>query len=387
MQYLREGLPRETGVRARFDVLCGSSVGAINACFLAATMDRPDEQGALLVEKWCSLELEHVVKLGRPELLRFGRSLLGMGPAPLDVDRHGGLLDPAPLERVVTEQFTWSMIQRNLAAGRFDALAVSATHVGSGRTVIFVERADGTAPTWSHDPFIQSMPARIRPQHALASAAIPLLFPAVQIEGRWFCDGGVRLNTPLSPALRLGADRVLVISLRYLPPHDEAREARHSLEPEPMLPDHAPSPYFLAGRVLNALWLDHVDYDYDRLQRTNAVLSAGEAAYGPSFREKLNAALQAQGHATLRQIVEHRVHPSRDIGAMASEYARSEAFAPRAKGMAGALLRRYAAPERQDADMSSYLLFDGGFARELVDLGYADARAQRNELARFFDGG
>lgn len=388
VQYLREGLPRETGVRARFDVLCGSSVGAINACFLAATMDRPDEQGAMLVERWCSLELEKVVRVGRPELFRFGRSLLGIGPAPAFEDKHGGLLDPSALERVVTEQFSWAMIQRNIAAGRLHALAVSATHVASGRTVVFVEREDGTAPTWENDPFIRGMPARMRPQHALASAAIPLLFPAVQIDGRWYCDGGVRLNTPLSPALRLGADRVLVVSLRYLPPKPAPRVPgeRTSLL-EPVQTDHAPSPYFLAGRVLNALWLDHVDYDYDRLHRTNEMLAAGTAAFGPEFTEQLNAALIARGAAPLRRITELRIHPSTDIGAKASEYARSDAFAPRATGMTSKFLRRFAAPEWQDADLASYLLFDGGFARELVDLGYADTRAQRDELARFFDGG
>lgn len=384
--YLRDGLPKETGVRARFDILCGSSVGAINACFLAATMHQPDEQGAQMVERWSALQIDDVVRLRTGDVLRFVRALLGGAPRPDDAHRHGGILDPTALEHLVFHACTWSFIQRNLQAGHLQALVVSATHVSSGHTVVFVQRADGTIPEWSHDPFVHAVPARIRPQHALASAAIPVLFPAVPIEGQYYCDGGVRLNTPLSPALKLGADRVLVISLRHHPPRRDESERTSFVPHEPQ--DFVPSPYFLFGKVINALLLDHVDYDVDRMRRTNAVLEAGTRAFGPDFAQRLNRALGELGSPPLRRIDEIRIQPSQDIGAMAAAYARSQAFARRARGIAGNLVRRMAlAASPDEADLASYLLFDGEYCRMLIELGIADARARRDELARFFDDG
>jgi NTE family protein len=383
--YLREGLPRDTGVRARFDIVCGSSVGAINACFLAATAHQPEEQGQRLIERWSSLALDDVVQLRTGDVMRFARALLGAAPRPADVHRHGGVLDPSALERLVIEMAPWSLVTRNLAAGHLHALAVSATHVASGHTIVFVQRADGALPEWSHDPFVHAVPARIRPQHALASAALPILFPAVPIEGHYYCDGGMRLNTPLSPALRLGADRVLVVSLRHVPA--SGVHPPHTADPL-LARAPAPSPYFLFGKVINALWLDHVDYDFDRMQRTNAVLEAGARAFGPAFAERLNAALADLGAAPLRRIDELRVQPSRDIGALAAQYARAPEFTARTRGIAATLLRRMALSDTpDDADLVSYLLFDGGYCRMLIELGMADARARRDALARFFDGG
>ncbi len=385
IKYLRDDLHKETGVAARFDILCGSSVGALNACFLAATAHKPDEQGESLVKRWTSLKIDSVLRLRTTDLMRFVRSLMGITPGPADLHRHGGLVDPEALEQIVLDSGPWSFIPRNLASGKLLALSVSCTHVASGHTVVFVQRGDGSVPAWSHDPFVHVAATRIRPQHALASAAIPILFPAVSIDGQYYCDGGLRQNTPLSPALRLGAERVLVISLRHIPTEPERTE-RVSLVGE--APDPPPNPYFLFGKVVNALWLDHVDYDLDRLRRTNAVLDAGVRAFGPDFAARLNGALVASGTQPLRGIREMRVQPSRDIGAMGVDYARSDAFQRRFPGIPGTLLRRMVGTDaRGETDLLSYLLFDGGFAEQLIQLGLDDARAQRDELARFFDGG
>jgi NTE family protein len=385
IRYLRDYLHKETGVPARFDILCGSSVGALNACFMAALAHRPDEQGELLARRWTSLKIDDVLRLRTTDLMRFVRSLMGLGPSPLDLHRHGGLIDPEALEQLVLDGGPWSFIPRNVASGKVMALSVSCTHVSSGHTVVFVQRADGSVPAWSSDPFVHAMSAKIRPQHALASAAIPVLFPAVSIDGQYYCDGGLRQNTPLSPALRLGAERVLVISLRHIPDESE-RSERVSLGGG--IVDAPPSPYFLFGKVINALWLDHVDYDLDRLRRTNAVLDAGTRAFGPDFAARLNGALVASGAPPLRGIHELRVQPSRDIGSMGAAYARSEGFLSRVSGIAGTVLRRMVFAEgSSDTDLLSYLLFDGGFAEQLIDLGIQDARAMRDDLARFFDGG
>jgi hypothetical protein len=127
---------------------------------------------------------------------------------------------------------------------------------------------------WLHDPFVVARPTALGPRHALASAAIPFIFPAPRIDGGYFCDGGLRLNTPLAPALRLGADRLLIIGLRHPPTPEE----------EAALSPHRESNYtslaYLGGKVLNALLLDHVDYDVDRLRLVNAILDTGVRAYG-----------------------------------------------------------------------------------------------------------
>ncbi|MDP3279255.1 MAG: patatin-like phospholipase family protein [Deltaproteobacteria bacterium] len=381
LAYIRDGLVRDTGVHAKIDILCGSSVGAINACVLAATMDQPETQGAFLARRWSSLNVDEVVPLKTTDLLRFTRSLFGAAPAGA-THQHGGVLDPAPLERVVLDSVPWSMIQRNLAEKRFEALAISATHVSSGHTVIFVERDQPGLPPWGKDPFVHGVAARIRPQHALASAAIPIIFPAVSIDGQYYCDGGLRLNTPLAPALRLGAERVLVISLRHRPPQAEA--PRLSLLPPP--PGHGPpSAFFLAGKVINALWLDHIDYDLDRMRQTTGVLEAGRRAFGPGFDDALNAQLAAVDAPALRPIRELRIEPSVDLGVLAKDVAASPEFARRSKGVVARLLQRYAqTTEEREADLCSYLLFDASYCAPLVELGIADARAMRDELAELF---
>lgn len=380
LAYLRDGLVKDTGVEAKIDILCGSSVGAINACVVAATMDQPRNQGAIVAGRWSSLNIDEVVPLKTLDVLRFTRSIVGSAPAGA-THSYGGMLDPAPLEKVVLNTVPWSMIQRNIAEGRLDALAVSATHVSSGHTMVFVERHEQGLPNWGSDPFVHGHLTRIRPQHALASAAIPIIFPAVSIDGHYYCDGGLRLNTPIAPALRLGAERLLVISLRHRPPSVD--RPRVSIPP-PMRGLGPPSSFHLAGKVINALWLDHIDYDVDRLRHTNAILAAGERAFGPEFHSTLNESLMLGGSAPLRSIQELRIEPSQDLGKFAAEVARGPEFAKRSKGIVASMLRRYANTDEPEADLVSYLLFDAAYCAPLVELGISDARAKRDELAALF---
>jgi NTE family protein len=193
------------------------------------------------------------------------------------------------------------------------------------------------------------------------------------LDGAFYVDGGLRQNTPLSPAIRLGADRVLVISLRRAPAEQpEIRE------------EALPSPFFLAGKTLNALLIDRVDYDLDRLRQMNAILELGEALAGPAFAAELRARIAAHDHGATRIVRDLVVRPSRDLGELAAAYARGPAFA-RSTSMTARVIRRLAERDpSEDADLLSYLLFDGPFARDLLALGYEDARARRDELAAFF---
>jgi NTE family protein len=239
--------------------------------------------------------------------------------------------------------------------------------------VVFVQQRVQTA-LWPADGLI-SVATRIGPKHALASASLPLLFPAVSLRRRLFVDGGLRLSVPLSPALRLGAGRVIVVSVKRA---DRRRTFAPGEEPA-----YATAP-FLIGKTLDALFLDHTEADIGRLRQVNALLAAGTRVYGSSFIQALNGGAPFE-RQPLRHVREIHVKPSQDLGSLAAEHTRSPAFLSRNHGVAGRLLRELAEREsKYEADLASYLLFDGDFAAQLIALGHADAKAMRDEWLRFF---
>jgi NTE family protein len=380
LRFLRERLPAVVGHPVDFDILSGTSVGAINASYLAATADRPETQARELCDAWRSLRVEHLFSLHTRDLLRAAAQLLGREP-PLPQPgtyRYGGLLETSGLERFVLRAIPWQGIRRNLESGLLHALSISATHVGTGHTVVFIDSRDSIPTAWSKDPFVGHTGATIGPRHALASAAIPLLFPAVKIGRSFYVDGGLRQNTPMSPAIRLGADRILVITLRHLATPEETARLAESREIA------YPKPLFLAGKALNALLLDHTDYDLDRMDRLNAILAAGERAFGPRFKDVLSRELIRLRGAPVRPLKAARVRPSVDIGELASDFVAQGRIAVKAR-VARRLIERLARSEAShESDLLSYLLFDGNFAAALIEIGYHDAAERETELAELF---
>jgi NTE family protein len=216
------------------------------------------------------------------------------------------------------------------------------------------------------------------PTHALASAAIPLLFPAVRVASTYYVDGGLRLNTPLAPALRLGADRVLVVALRPHP--SQAGEAALS---EQRVEEYG-SPLFLFGKLLNALLLDHVDTDLARMHVMNEMLDDGVAAFGPAFLEKLNAQAARDGRHPFRPIRDLVIRPSADLAVLAGQILQGMS-AERARSPLIRLAARNLVDRRTpESDLLSYLLFDGEFLAPLAELGMRDARAREQDLVDFF---
>lgn len=388
LSWIFDEIEARLGKPVVFDIVTGTSVGAIHACWVAASQQ---ERGASaqLLEVWRSLALDRVFSLGATDLVRLPWQLLGAGlprailPAVNGVpERLSGMFDTEWLERIVLDHISWQKLRENIDSGRVRALALGATEIATGRSVVFVDSVCAELPPWGHDPYIVARPTRITPGHALASAAIPLVFPALRLGSTFYCDGGLRLNTPLSPALRLGADKVLVIGLRYpRPPEEEDRIAR-SREV------NYSSPTFLIGKALNALLLDRVEHDVDRLRLLNLILEAGEEKYGPEFVAHINEVVLRQRNAPLRVVNDLMVQPSQDLGALAAECLKHQ---KRSRGLRDWLSHqvvRYAGHgSLGEADLLSYLFFDRCYADHLIELGRKDAAKCGEQLVEFLRDG
>jgi NTE family protein len=367
LSYVLDGFARRRGAPPRIDIMCGTSVGAINACFLAAHLADPTLGIRRLVDLWTELNLPRVLGFGLRQAMSVHRVVLGGGT------NAAGLFDVTPMTQLIEREIPWRAIARTLRHGHLSALSVSATEVVSGRTVIFMQTGpDGTLPTTA-PPRTVIRGALIGPVHALASAAIPILFPPVRIGRELFMDGGVRQNTPIAPALRLGATHVFAVGLsREVGGVESGGEDRKP-----------PGAAMVLGKVLNAFLLDHVQSDYEVLTRVNRMIEDGEACYGPEFLPQVNKLVLGRGDIPYRHVHSLVVRPSEDIGRLAASYVQSGALR-----LGGGLTRRILSlldvGEATEADLASYLLFDGAFAKKLIDLGRADAEARRHEIADFF---
>ncbi len=379
IKYLREELPSSVRPHVHFDAICGTSVGAITSCFLAASADAPGEQGRRLCDFWTALQLEKVYRVDGEDLWTITRKIWNLAR---EEDRPQGwrlydLLHLAPLEEMVRTQIPWARISANLARGNLSALSVSTTRIVDGKTVVYVQRKEGGIPPWSRDPFTEAREAVVGPEHALASAAIPMLFKSVKIGDEYFCDGSVRQNTPLSPALRLGAERVLILSLRHKPSGPVP-------PPRPMAT--YPSTPVLMGKVLNALMLDHTEYDLDRMRRFNAILDTGVKTFGPDFLPQMNQTVIQMRGQPYRRVKDLVIRPSRDLGEIAAAQAKGKRLVNEKSGFPTRMLQRLTQSQLfTSADLASYLLFDGDYAAALIALAMEDAHAQREALIAFFD--
>jgi len=388
LRYLFEALPKELGHAPRIDIVTGTSVGAVHACYVAATAHLERSRSARLGKVWEQLQGDVVLGSPTRELTRLPRRLLGALRAPRELAsgelpaRLYGLIDTQRLEELVTQGIPWNRISRNLSEGRLEALSVAATEVATGRTVVFVETADiESEPRWTLDPSVVARPTHIRLDHALASAAIPVLFPTVRIDDSYFADGGLRLNTPLSPALRLGADRILVIALRGGATGGRAGDA------EARRVERFGNPLFLFGKVLNALLLDHVESDLSHMRLLNDILRRVRDAGGGEALRAVNTTVERERGQPFKIVDDLVVRPSRDLGHLAGEIAHASREARSTSGPIRMLLGVLGLEgSALEADLLSYLYFDAAYTVPLMELGYADAAGMREELVGFFGG-
>lgn len=351
----------------RPSIIVGTSVGAINAAGIAATSHLPaTEAVSRELQRWREVDRGAVIRpilAGLPfRLLRYGGELLSLPGV-----RLSGLLDPSPLRRNLRRWIEWEQLHRNLAAGPVQALAVIATAAYTGRTVAFVE--GDTGGKLSSSRIIEYIEAPLDHEHVLASAAIPILFPAVRIEQPehargWYIDGATRLNTPIKPALDLGAQRLVVVGT-------------DSIASEPPSPNHhdAPPPDLGASatHLLQGALADPLIDDVRKLADINTFYAGEEGAPAAASRRR------SHGKSPYRRIPSIFIGP-RTPGAIA-ELA-SETFHARYGGVKGVrspdlvvLARLLGGQDHAHGELLSYLLFDKDFIDGLIEMGTEDARA------------
>jgi NTE family protein len=363
-----------------FDVFAGTSVGAINASYLASNSDEPDHGVARLAATWQSLRLPDHARVRAFGLWssafkrRLERVTTGVGLG-------NSLLDTRAIEVVIRRAIDWDKLHRNIASGRVHALVIAALQVVTGRTTIFAEHAPGVSVQPARDERRMTSVERITAEHVLASASIPLLFPARRVGKHYYCDGGLRFNTPIAPAIRAGAEKLVVVSVRHARTPTEIDDEEDA---DTGQGGHL-SPMFLVGKLLNALLLDPVAYDLQMMQRLNEMMEVLEEALPAEQLERVQRVFIQHRGAPYRRLETLVFTPSRDLGRLAGDYIRTRLDASDLSSVARYLIERAARDKlHPEADWASYLLFDGGFAKELIEVGRRDAHDKAEAIRAFF---
>jgi NTE family protein len=342
----------------RLPILTGISAGAVNTTFLAAQAAPLPEATDQLVKLWLSLTPDQVYNVHALPLLgnvgRWSLRLIGGGGGDRKEPTRG-LLDTSPLKRFLERALPHDAdgalpgIHHNIRTGRLDAVALSATSYTTGQSVTWVQGRDITL--WQR-PQRRSELASITVEHVMASSALPMLFPAVRVGTEWYGDGGVRLTAPLSPALHLGATRILTVATRYSRSREEADR--------PLTAGYPP-PAQVLSVLYNAIFLDLIDEDILRLERMNRLLD--EVPQG--------------GREGMRLVEILVLRPSRDLGKLAGQ------FEPRLPRAFRYLSRGLGTRRTTSPDILSLLMFQVDYLRALIELGESDVEANNDRIDAF----
>lgn len=358
-----------------FRIFVGTSVGAINTSYLASHADRGDMAVDGLCDVWAKLDLREHLDVSLRGIARLMRPTTGRNLRAGD-QLGGSILNSRALETTVRDGIDWQRLRRNVAAAEVRALVVTALRVADGRTTMFAELADGVHFVPSADPFRHAAPERVTADHVLASAAIPLVFPARRIGAAYYCDGGLRFNTPLAPAIRTGANRIVVVSLR------------HPTTPTEAVVDHTvdyPSPTFLLGKLLDALLLDPIRHDLSVLARFNHLAKVLDEALSSEEKLRVDRFMTESRGLPYRELETLVFEPSVDIGELAGVHVQKNLDAWGLPSRTRWLLHAVTRSEfGREADAASFVLFDGAFAQRIIELGHRDTLARADEVRDFF---
>jgi len=345
-EMLPEGAPNP------FPVLCGTSAGAINATALAIYARRFHTGVHRLNYVWRNFRVDRVYRSDFPGVMKTGAHwLTAFVAGGLGRFNPQALLDRKPLRALLEQTLPCDEIQESIDAGALRALSITCSGYDSGQSVTFYQGVDSLT-SWKRARRVGAV-AKITIDHLMASSAIPFVFEAVRINREYFGDGSMRQEAPVSPALHLGADRVLVIGVRQDVPTPQRAEAEY------------PTLARIAGHVLNSIFLDALEADVERLQRINKTISLIPES---NLRE---------GATLLRPVDVLVISPSADLEQIATKYAYA---LPRPIHY---LFRGLGALKRGGSNLISYLLFEKEYTRALIGLGYADAMVRKKEILEF----
>jgi NTE family protein len=338
---------QHVGRACPFRVISGTSAGGVAAIALASRMGDFQAAVAGLEQVWANFHVNQVFRADAVSMLRAGLHwLLSFVSSGLLLPPPKSLFDNAPLRELLSRSLAFRGVRRSIDQGRLHAVGICATGFTSGRSIAFFDGAADIAE-WSRVASTGQR-TRLSLEHLMASLSVPFLFPAVHLQGEYFGDGAMRQSNPLSPAIRMGASRVLVVGVRQ--PGIRGALGR-------ITEGVAPTAGQIFGYMLDTLFMDQIYADIEHLERLNQLLQ--------------NAPASTAGMRPIRALV---VAPSQDPREIA---ARHTSDLPRPLR---ALLRTMGASNAGASSLASYLMFEAGYTQELIALGFEDAMAKRDEL-------
>jgi NTE family protein len=340
-----------------FDVVCGTSAGALNAVTLAINARHFRKGVRYLLNIWNNARINDIYRADLFGVLaNSGRWIMGLILSVMGSNRNNrvSLLDNRPMRIFLERTLPCELIQQNIDDGLLHAVSVTASGYGSGHSVTFYQSVADIKP-WKRARRI-GVPTQISIQHMLASSAIPFMFPAVHVNREFFGDGSMRQIAPISSALHLGAERVLVVGVGHDPLLEGQKRSKI---------DNYPSLAEIAGHALDSIFIDGLEVDMERLQRINRTIGL--------IPEEMRSSVN------LQRVEAFIISPSQPLEKIAERHIANLPWTIRM------LLRLVGVMRGSGANLVSYLLFEKHYCRALIDLGYQDAFKRRDEIIRFLE--